>query len=504
MAHKDTSHPKDSLQSKRAKARWKMLRSTIVTSTSTEDTSWNAFSIHRFPGFQLLDRRSLSVNDNGTKELQYRERLSKFALGEDHNLHHDWYIMFHSTNGKDEPSGTSKDAYECIEYTLPEPLVAKGCVSHKDKIFSRIKFRTRERVTRLCDMNEKEQTKRPRVTFSLSDLMSHTIHGVDNTGTIQVWDSASVLAHVLNRCWHVSDYDENKQPYDTLPFRGLDFVPSLAQTNSDDQNILRVVELGAGMAGIPSLSLVALDLAFRTGSLTGYTHDIPHIHVTLTDGHPSAVRNNTMCGALTSALYHRNGECIHCDCCSNVYRHNIRSCKLLWKDNDVGARECQSLLQQNKSEDGKSHPFDLCLVSDCTHFTDHHAALVATIGRLLKVGGACILCQPKRGGSLNRFRSMIYAINKGIGAKLNSKLVQKNGLPLFDMNVYHRYDDRIYEKHNTFLNDCKNKEGTERLNYDPDIHYPLLLTLTKLREYEEDVDTKIAIANKWSSTPFMT
>jgi SAM-dependent methyltransferase len=116
--------------------------------------------------------------------------------------------------------------------------------------------------------------------------------------------------------------------------------------------------------------------------------------------------------------------------------------------------------------------FDLCLVSDCIHFVEYHAALLVTIGRLLRVNGTCILCQPARGHSLRLFMSLIQALN---GCN-----------PLFEMHLHDNYDDYIYSKHLAMLND------KESHLYDPSIHYPYLLTLKKLRLFSEEIDTPAA------------
>jgi hypothetical protein len=37
----------------------------------------------------------------------------------------------------------------------------------------------------------------PNAGIKLSDLFSHRLHGVDNTGNVKVWEAESILAYVL-------------------------------------------------------------------------------------------------------------------------------------------------------------------------------------------------------------------------------------------------------------------------------------------------------------------
>lgn len=88
-------------------------------------------------------------------------------------------------------------------------------------------------------------------------------------------------------------------------------------------------------------------------------------------------------------------------------------------------------------------------------------------------------------------------MNKGIriganGIRNEIETHEKWNGPLFEMHVHNRYDDNIYDIHTNILKENQ-KCTVKPSNYNPDIHYPLLLSLTKLREYDEDVDTKIAI-----------
>jgi len=263
---------------------------------------------------------------------------------------------------------------------------------------------------------------------------------------------------------------------------------------------------------------------------------------------------------------------------------NVRVQRLLWRDDSEGARQCASLVasinnlpsnnahsiltptanpvsttringttihntskfssqqqQQQQQQQQHGQGFDLCLASDCTHFVQFHASLLATIGRLLKVGGYCIMCQPRRGDTLDGFIRLVNAVNKcgeddGITVNNNDHDTNDNGGydndtncyntncnddkfvindsncnsnnnnnsndtiveelgKLFDVELIEKYNDDIYHRHLSLVGEGKGQCGVNdnRSNYDPDIHYPLILAMKKLREYDEVIDTQKAI-----------
>jgi SAM-dependent methyltransferase len=432
--------------------------------------------------------------------------------------------------------------------------------------------------------------------------MSHVHYGVDNTGNTRVWECSTILAHLvtcqspllLPSSSMPSTSSKSSTPLSTLssnncdniplPFIGLSNMISLArprpsahpyqnakntipnentipntmqqkkyQENDSSpplNNRLRIIELGSGMAALPSLSLAAVAMNnhintnissnTNTGTNTSTrTTDVPFMDIVITDGHPKSVENNSICSKLTHDLYYSNDnkddnnnkekevedkECkkqnlsseLCCYCCS------IQTKLLLWKANEEGMKECQALLKKKKknnnnnndhnsdsNSDTEPNYFDVVLVSDCTHFIEFHSGLIATIGRLLRVGGVCILCQPKRGKSLDQFIELIHTMNHSCNRDGDGDVnVHKNdndtcthndiataatatatATPtkrLFELNLYNDYNERISNQHKDYL---ERKDDT----YDENIHYPLILILRKLREYNEDIDTKIAL-----------
>lgn len=133
--------------------------------------------------------------------------------------------------------------------------------------------------------------------------------------------------------------------------------------------------------------------------------------------------------------------------------------------------------------------FDYVVAADCLFFKDYHIDLVHTIKTLLSASGTCLLFAPLRGTTLETFCS----------------LAEKE----FDIEREERYDIEVWEAH---VKAC-DKAGvspststpadspastvattppatatplaaasTSPANYDPTIHYPLLIKLKKKKK----------------------
>lgn len=98
-----------------------------------------------------------------------------------------------------------------------------------------------------------------------------------------------------------------------------------------------------------------------------------------------------------------------------------------------------------------SEKFDIILSADCLFFDEARIDLVDTVYNFLNYDGLALIMAPRRGGTLDIFYNA--AQNKGFKVE---KLIY--------------YDDEIWERHLEFL---KNFE------YNEDIHYPVLLKLSK-------------------------
>ena len=112
------------------------------------------------------------------------------------------------------------------------------------------------------------------------------------------------------------------------------------------------------------------------------------------------------------------------------------------------------------------------------------------------------MCQPHRGKTLTRFIDLIRAVNLGEKSTQCRKEDEtchegnRRG-PLFEVSLWDKYDDKMNAMHRQFLDQNEmesDSNGDFNKTYDPMIHYPVLLVLKKLRDYEESVDTKVAVA----------
>jgi hypothetical protein len=151
---------------------------------------------------------------------------------------------------------------------------------------------------------------------------------------------------------------------------------------------------------------------------------IAQVHVLLTDGHPDAVDNN----------------CINIR--MNDLLGNVRCERMLWST-DVRVHQEEA---------------DLVLCSDCTHFQEHHAGLMITLANLLKRDCTAVLCQPPRAESLDRFLKLCDSMTS-----------------LWDITVV---AEPILE--------CLHHESLVDPSYDPNLHYPKIVLLKKLRELRDD------------------
>lgn len=98
-----------------------------------------------------------------------------------------------------------------------------------------------------------------------------------------------------------------------------------------------------------------------------------------------------------------------------------------------------------------SDTFDVILCADCLFFDDARNDLVKAIWRLLNDDGVALVMAPKRGKTLDTF--IIQSEQQGFACE---KILN--------------YNDTVWTKHLALL---------ENADYDENIHYPILIKLTK-------------------------
>jgi hypothetical protein len=291
-------------------------------------------------------------------------------------------------------------------------------------------------------------TTRPRL--DLTQLASQRYYnGIDNTGNICVWDSSRTCAWVIIK----SSYKhESIAPVcshlgiNTLwdLATAVDTTEAEAAMNNSQRGCLKVMELGAGMAGLPCLTLAALhrDLSGKV--------ELPNLHVTITDGHPNAVRNNRVNALLTLSSFsvvkqvEDDAPTILVDCR-----------QLLWSKEPPSSDHALTNRQNQ----------DLVLACDCTHFEEYHEEFLMTMLSNLRVGGVALLCQPPRGQSLSRFLSRVEQCQR----------MEIQFVEIPELIQRHEY----WMQHQT-------KQQQDQTNlcdqawYDPSIHCPQIVLLRRI------------------------
>jgi calmodulin-lysine N-methyltransferase len=115
------------------------------------------------------------------------------------------------------------------------------------------------------------------------------------------------------------------------------------------------------------------------------------------------------------------------------------------------------LLWQDALPSHLEHSFDCIIAADCLFFTEFHSDLLHVIHKLLKLqaGTRVILLNPRRGVTFDTFLNLLEA--------------RSNEFNL-SYTVEQFYDESVT---------CAHNKLERNPHYDTELHYPVLLTLTR-------------------------
>ena len=556
----------------RAKARWSILRRALLSPSSSSAHYDDAdrhndnddsdagevqqqyvqrrrqihqHSMNAFPGFQVLERTvlppptrflpTIAANNGAADCNENAEHAVVGAAGE----------------------GYYNTSWDTVQYKYSSRASSTTSFSPTE-----IKLLTRETKNML------PTTKSTTIRDRIEGLLSHRIHnGVDNTGNVRVWDAEMTLAGFLLDV--VSDKDEDDDAggnsedlrnqlrsmlctttcpsyVDIIQERGgkgyAATTTSAISKPTTTETVCNILELGAGQAGLAGLAMMVA-ASFNSQFVSSHDKKVSRMkpsRVILTDGHPKCIENNKICVDLAKKMMNEYGlndgtNALTTKTQSAARTNNVVAeveCNLLlWDSSSNGAIKCRQInnFVKNNSRDGTERTeiiedaqsvidegmYHLCLASDCVHFQEFHDGLFTTIARTLTMGGIALLCQPKRGTSLNNFIELIDAVNNNAGPISDEASALGSKLPLFQVTLYDEFHPKVSAMHNALMMaDCctndtcarfspssnPNSNSTEKDEfiqcwskcYDPNLHLPLLLVLRKLRRYDEDTDGELA------------
>lgn len=159
------------------------------------------------------------------------------------------------------------------------------------------------------------------------------------------------------------------------------------------------------------------------------------------DGHPKCVESNKTCADKVITM------------CEDDSSATVDSYLLLWDSTFKGAEAFHQINklakypQKDAIYGSTNGQYQLCLASDCVYFQEFHDGLLTTIARTLEVDGLALLCQPKRGTSLQNFINLVNAVN-----------TQQNGHgergALFQITLFEDFYPKVSAIHKSFSSEA--------------------------------------------------
>ena len=186
----------------------------------------------------------------------------------------------------------------------------------------------------------------------------------------------------------------------------------------------KVLELGGGMTCLAGLAVATTSKASEVVLTDGNEKSVANLSLTVDRNSTIPVTSKRNFSEIESGL--KISDC-------KVSCHVLR-----WDD----IKTVQTL----KGE------FDVIICADCLFFEDGRQDLVNAFEILLKIDGVAVIFAPPRGKTLDIFVKL--ALNK------------------FKVERETKYDNKLWDQHLKLL--ASGKES-----YDSDIHYPIMITLTK-------------------------
>ncbi len=550
----------------RARARWSILRRALLVGTSAstsfsssshdndDGAAGNPHSMNTFPGFRVLHRTILPSSLN-TQQLPILTADAIAATASDSGE-----ITDSSSLVADDAGGEDDSRWDIVQYKY---LSNTNCTSASSST-EEIQFITRE--TR--ELRSKPATIQDRLEGLLSHRNHNGVDNTGNVRVwdAEMTLAGFLLDVVASLARSTSTGDATRHQGDNAGLSLLrDQIRSLIETTctpeikdcagtrtatttsrtnpstvESQETVCNILELGAGQAGLAGLAMMAASYnSYFASHGTGLSKMKP-CRVILTDGHPKCVENNKICVHLTrKMIVSKVNESVisktsaitttQSSTAASGVAVEVECNLLLWDASPNGARACRqinNLVQPdirplstlvNNSRDGTAifEPavvssddegmYHLCLASDCVHFQEFHHDLLITIARTLAVDGMALMCQPKRGSSLNNFIELIDTVNNDSARTIrNEASTLGNKHPLFEVTLYEEFHPKVSEIHKALVAESKNvvdprlpsssnsteKKFIQRWSeyYDTNWHLPLLLVLKKLRLYDEDID----------------